>query len=135
MDVSFVVLAYLVGMAVDWILQLDWQATNKSRWSKNDHKWVSTAAVVSHSFVYALVTTLVVVLLLNLIPEFWLLFLTFFLTHTVIDTRIPVKWIMKHIKRMSDKQITDYKNYGFMHIGIDHRLHELVIVVLGFIVT
>jgi amino acid transporter len=135
MNVSFVVLAYLVGMAVDWILQLDWQATNKSRWGRDDNKWVSVAAVVSHSFVYALITTLAVVLLLNLIPEFWFIFLTFFVTHTLIDTRIPVKWIMKYIKRMSDEQIADYQNYSFMHIGIDHRLHELVIVVLGFMVT
>ena len=134
MNVAFVVLAYLVGMAVDWILQVNWQAFNKSRWDKEDNKWVSAAAVLSHSLVYALVTSLAVLLPLGMMVDFWLVFAVLLVTHTLIDTRVPVKWIMKHIKRMTDEQIADYQNFGFMHIGIDHRLHELVIVVLGFIV-
>lgn len=35
---------------------------------------------------------------------------------------------------MTDKQINYFQNYGFMHIGIDHRLHELVLLILAFIV-
>jgi hypothetical protein len=60
-------------------------------------------------------------------------FFVLLITHIIIDTRIPVKWIMR-FKGMSWEQINDYQTYGFMHIGIDHRLHELVLLVMAFIV-
>lgn len=134
MNVEFVILSYLIGMAADWILQVDWQARNKSKWDKNDNKKISAIAVISHSLIYAVVTSFSVLLLMNYMRVFWIVFLTLFISHTFIDTRIPVKWIMRHIKRMKPEQIYDYQNYGFMHIGIDHRLHEMVIVILGFII-
>ena len=34
---------------------------------------------------------------------------------------------------MSREQIDDHVNFGFMHIGIDHRLHELVILILSIV--
>ena len=57
---------------------------------------------------------------------------TLFITHAIIDSRIPVKWIMR-LKGMTKEQINDYIGYGFMHIGIDHRLHELVIFILSIV--
>lgn len=35
---------------------------------------------------------------------------------------------------MTDDQINDTANFGFMHIGIDHRLHEAVILILALII-
>jgi len=62
-----------------------------------------------------------------------MIFWTLFISHAIIDTRIPVKWIMR-FKGMSKEQIYDYQNYGFMHIGIDHRLHEIILLGLAMFV-
>ena len=56
-NVEFLVIAYFVGLFVDWIFQWNWQAINKSKWSKNDNKLLSFCAVISHSVIYAMFTT------------------------------------------------------------------------------
>jgi len=56
-NVDFLVVAYFVGMFVDWVFQWNWQAFNKSKWSKQDNKILSISAVTSHSFIYAVFTT------------------------------------------------------------------------------
>ena len=38
------------------------------------------------------------------------------------------------LKGMTNDEINDYKNYGFMHLGIDHRLHEIVLVILSLFI-
>lgn len=134
-NVEFLIVTYLVGLFVDWIFQLDWQATNKSKWGKNDDKVLSLLALITHSIVYAFGTTLFVNIIIDLKSTYnvIIMLLTLCISHAIIDTRIPVKAIMK-FKGMSDEQINDYTNYGFMHIGIDHRLHELVIISLSLII-
>jgi len=57
-NVEFLVIAYFVGLFVDWIFQWNWQAINKSKWSKNDNKLLSFCAVISHSVIYAMFTRL-----------------------------------------------------------------------------
>lgn len=133
-NVEFLIVTYLIGLSVDWILQFDWQAVNKSKWSKDDNKKESTWALLSHAFLYAMWTTGLVNILIDLtIIQCLIVIIILFITHAIIDTRIPVKWIMK-FKGMRDEQINDYTNYGFMHIGIDHRLHELVILILSIFI-
>ena len=51
-NVDFLVIAYFIGMFVDWTFQWNWQAINKSKWSKGDNKLLSFCAVTSHSFIY-----------------------------------------------------------------------------------
>ena len=65
-NVEFLVVTYLVGLFVDWVFQLEWQATNKSKWGKNDDKALSFIALLSHSMVYATLTSDIVALLLKL---------------------------------------------------------------------
>jgi hypothetical protein len=132
-NVEFLVVSHFVGLFVDWIFQWQWQALNKSKWSKDDNKKLSFIAVLTHSFIYAFLTTLVTVCLTNNWQNFMLIFLAFFVSHMIIDTRIPVKYIMR-FKGLSWENIYDYQNYGFMHVGIDHRLHELVNFVLAMFV-
>ena len=133
-NVEFLVVTYLVGLFVDWVFQFDWQAANKSKWGNNDNKIKSFNALFSHSLVYAFITTSIVTFIVKLnIVQNIIMLITLFITHAIIDSRIPVKAIMK-FKQMSDEQINDYVNYGFMHIGIDHRLHELVILILSIII-
>ena len=132
MNIEFLVISYFVGLFVDWIFQSDWQASNKSKWDKSDNKLNSFSAVISHSAVYAILTTYIVIFCTNISNiNAVIMILVLFITHMIIDTRIPVKYIMK-LKGMSDDQINDHVRYGFLHIGIDHRLHELVLFILSF---
>jgi hypothetical protein len=132
-NVNFLVIAYIVSLFVDWVIQWQWQAMNKSKWSKSDNKLLSCWAVTSHSFIYAILTTLITLYLIKDWSHVWLVFLVLFISHIVIDTRIVIKWIMR-FKGMTWEQIYDYQNYGFMHIGIDHRLHEIVLLMLAICV-
>lgn len=133
MNLEFLILSYFVSLFVDWVFQWEWQALNKSKWGKRDDKWRSFDAVLGHSMTYAALTTIITFLLLRNFSHVLLVYFVLLITHTIIDTRIPVKYIMR-FKGMSWEQINDYQNYGFMHIGIDHRLHELVLLVLSFMV-
>ncbi len=132
-NINFLVISYFIGLFVDWIFQWDWQAINKSKWSKGDDKFISVLAVTSHSAVYAIITTFAVLYLMQDFTHTTLVLIVLFISHAIIDTRLLVKLIMK-FKGMSDNQINDYQNYGFMHIGIDHRLHELVLLILSLII-
>lgn len=133
-NVEFLVVTYFIGLFVDWVFQLQWQATNKSKWGKNDDKALSFIALISHSIVYATLTNGIVALLLKLNSrDMCIMTIILFISHAIIDTRIPVKAIMR-FKGMTEDQINDHTNYGFMHIGIDHRLHELVILILSIII-
>ena len=134
MNIEFLVISYFVGLFVDWIFQSDWQASNKSKWEKSDNKLNSFSAVISHSSVYAILTTYIVIFCTNISNiNAVIMILVLFITHMIIDTRIPVKYIMK-LKGMSEDQINDHVRYGFLHIGIDHRLHEMVLFILSFFI-
>lgn len=133
MNIKFLVVSYFIGLFVDWIFQSNWEATNKSKWAKNDNKFKSFNAVVSHSLVYSILTTFFTLVLINQLNPSLLVFIVLFTTHALIDTRIPVVWIMR-LKGMSEWQIKDYTNYGFMYIGIDHRLHEMVLLILSLFI-
>lgn len=133
-NIEYLVVTYFISLFVDWIFQTDWQAANKSKWSKNDNKNISLIALSSHSLIYASITSLIVFIILGLnTMQYVITIITLFITHLIIDTRIPVKWIMRK-KDMTYDQINDTTNYGFMHIGIDHRLHEAVIFILALII-
>jgi hypothetical protein len=135
-NLEFLVVTYFVSLFVDWIFQWEWQASNKSNWGIKDKKVFSKGfmALITHSAIYAIITTVIVSLLIGLSDtESDIMLAVLYVTHILIDSRIPVKNIMK-FKGMSDEQINDYTNYGFMHIGIDHRLHELVILVLSIFI-
>lgn len=133
LNLKFLVVSYIIGLFVDWIFQWSWQANHKSRWGKDDNKLFSLLAVSSHALVYALLTSFFTLLIIGKLSAFLVVFTTMFITHAIIDTRIPVKYLMR-FKGMSWDQIHDYQNWGFMHIGIDHRLHEIVLLALAMFV-
>lgn len=133
-NIEFLVVTYFVALFIDWVFQFEWQASNKSKWNVNDDKRLSLKALLSHSLIYSLSTSIIVYYLLVLdLTQFTIIFIILLVSHSIIDTRIPVKAIMK-FKGMSEEQINDITNYGFMHIGIDHRLHELVIFILSIFI-
>lgn len=131
-NTDFLIVTYIVSLFIDWVFQSQWQAMNKSKWNKTDRKGISFLALFSHSIIYAVLTTGIVTGIFPQINSI-LVLSVLFLSHFIIDTRIPVKRILK-LKGMTDEQISDTLNYGFMHIGIDHRLHEFTLLVLSFFV-
>jgi hypothetical protein len=141
-NIEFLVIAYFVTLFIDWVFQWNWQAFNKSKWSRKDNIFTSWLALFSHSFIYTILSTIIIFGILTGNVN-WLFadcptnivttFITLLVSHIIIDTRIPVKWIMR-FKGMSREQINDIQNFGFMHIGIDHRLHELVLLILAMFV-
>lgn len=111
-NIEYLVVTYFVSLFVDWVFQTDWQATNKSKWDKNDNKKISLIALSSHSLIYASITSLIVFIILGLNNmQYIITIITLFITHLIIDTRIPVKWIMRK-KDMTDDQINDTANLG-----------------------
>lgn len=134
MNTDFLIVSYIVGMFVDWVFQTNYQAFNKSKWGANDNKFYSLGALCRHSLTYSFITTIVVTVILNLSRHFALLmYIVLLLSHAIIDTRIPVKFILK-LKGLSKEQINDSVNFGYLHIGVDQRLHELVLLVLAFFI-
>lgn len=133
-DIDYLIVTYIVSLFVDWIFQTEWQAINKSKWNKNDNREISLIALSSHSMIYASITSLIVFIILKLNHmQYIITIITLFISHFIIDSRIPVKWIMRR-KGMTYEQINDTVNYGFMHIGIDQRLHEVVIFILALFI-
>lgn len=130
-NIEYLVVLYFISLFVDWIFQWQWQATNKSKWGDEDNLDKSFIALLSHSVIYALLSTTLLSLLVDINALQWVVtYVVLLLSHLVIDSRAPVKVIMK-FKGMTEEQINDYQNYGFMHIGIDHRLHELALLMLA----
>lgn len=134
-NIKFLIIAYIVGMAVDWILQFESQAVNKSKWYKGCNWKLSLSALLTHSFIYAGFTEVLTYYLgcFKATSSCIIVVSVLFITHAIIDTRIPVKKIMK-FKGMSEEQINDHVNFGFMHIGIDQRLHEIVLLILALFI-
>lgn len=133
-NIKFLVVTYFISMFVDWIFQWDWQAVNKSKWSNGNNYILSGIALLTHSLVYTVLTCFPLIFIFDLdYSKFSLIWDVLFISHIIIDTRIPVKWIMR-FKGVSKEQINDTKTFGFMHIGIDHRLHEMVLLILAMFI-
>jgi hypothetical protein len=132
-NTQFLVVSYFVSLFIDWILQWQWQAVYKSKWDKDDDKSKSRIALITHSIIYGFLTSAITCFLIQDKSHYLMICVILTITHGIIDTRIPVKYIMR-FKGMSWDQIKDYNTYGFMHIGIDHRLHELVLLILSLFI-
>ena len=104
-NINYLIVTYIVSLFVDWIFQTEWQAINKSKWNKNDNKKISLIALSSHSMIYASITSLIVFIILRLNhAQYIITIITLFISHFIIDSRIPVKWIMRR-KGMTYEQI------------------------------
>lgn len=134
MNVEFLVCAYFISLFVDWIFQDQFQAMNKSNWNK-DNAFFAVSALWGHSIIY-MGGTIFGLWLCSLFGasfkvETWFVPVLFF-SHAAIDNRYPVKFIMR-LKGITEEQIKDPR-MDFMHIGIDHRLHEMVLLIMAFFV-
>ena len=132
-NIKFLIICYLISKIADWIFQSQWQADHKSKWNKQDDKLDSTDAAFTHSIIYSGVTTIGLLIFYGYFPTYIMVLCVLFFTHLFIDTRIPVKWIMR-VKGLTKEQIADVQNTGFLQIGIDQRLHEFVILILALFI-
>jgi len=123
MNLEFLVVALLVSKLVDWIFQTQWQAENKTR------KW---DALYTHSLMYSGLTSLFLTVIIRASYAYVSVFMILFLSHIVIDDRWIVKRIMM-FKGMTKHQVYS-KEYGWLELGIDQRLHELVILGMALVI-
>ena len=104
---ELLVWALIAHVVADWLLQTDWMAVNKVN--------LRHPAGYVHAGVYTL-------FMLPLFP--WFLALLIGVTHLFIDTRGPVHWWMRNIKRVSSGA---YATTGFVESAVDQAFHVVVL--------
>ncbi len=116
---ELLVWALIAHVVADWLLQTDWMAVNKVN--------LRHPAGYVHAGVYTL-------FMLPLFP--WSLALLIGVTHLFIDTRGPVHWWMRTVKRMPPTDSSGrpgtrrpgaYANTGFLESAVDQAFHVVVL--------
>lgn len=107
-------------VVADWLLQTDWMAVNKVN--------LRHPAGYVHAAVYTL-------FMLPLFP--WTLALLIGVTHLFIDTRGPVHWWIRTVKRMplgasgtqqpGAPKSSAYAKFGFLESAVDQAFHVVVL--------
>jgi len=123
MNLEFLVVALVIGKVVDWIFQSQHQAENKTK-----NFW----DLFEHSLCYSIVTTILVAILLSSPLNGDILWIGLLITHMIIDNRMFVRFIM-YCKGLTWEQ-TGSPEYAWLQLGIDQRLHDVVILVIAFII-
>lgn len=108
--------AVLAGHFIgDWIIQTDWQAANKmNSWKANQQH------MLGYHLTLAAFTTLTgsVALVLAALVVSWM-------THSVIDRRWPVIWLMQHTGSRPFSQTT------FGVVAVDQAIHLTILVLIA----
>lgn len=104
---ELLVWALIAHVVADWLLQTDWMAVNKVN--------LRHPAGYVHAGVYT-------IFMLPLFP--WVLALLIGVTHLFIDTRGPVHWWMRNIKRVSP---STNATTGFVESAVDQAFHVVVL--------
>jgi len=124
-NLEFLVVALVVGRAVDWIFQSTDQARNKT---------TNLGYLFDHSLWYALLT-LGTVVLINGYPKGNIslyILIVLIISHMIIDNRMIVKMIM-YLKGMTWEE-SGSKEYEWLQRGIDQHLHDVVILFIAMVV-
>ena len=104
---ELLVWALVAHVVADWLFQTDWMAVNKVN--------LRHPAGYVHAGVYTL-------FMLPLFP--WSLALLIGLTHLFIDTRGPVHWWMRNVKRMLPGTSVAT---AFLESAVDQAFHVVVL--------
>lgn len=116
---ELLVWALIAHVVADWLLQTDWMAVNKIN--------LRHPAGYIHAGVYTL-------FMLPLFP--WAIALLIGVTHLFIDTRGPVHWWMRTVKRIplgggtelpSAQQPSAYAKLGFVESAVDQAFHVVIL--------
>ncbi len=119
-NLEFLVVALIIGRAVDWIFQTKYQAENKTH---------NVIELLEHSLWYATLTYFGVVLVTGTIFSMSIVFPALVISHIIIDNRFLVKLIM-YVKGLTWVEVNS-KKYAWLQIGIDQRLHDIVILLIA----
>lgn len=98
--------AFVAHLAADWLFQTEWMVIHKVN--------LRHPAGYVHATVYALFMALVFPPLIALLIG---------VTHLLVDTRVPVRWWMRVVKRMGE----DSPGTGAVEMGVDQVFHIMVI--------
>lgn len=125
MNLEFLVVALIIAKVVDWIFQTQWQAENKTK---------NIQALLDHCFTYSIITIWILILLgiLHIGIVTGIIWIILLISHILIDDRTLVKQIMM-LKGLTRYQVHS-KEYGWLQIGIDQRLHELTILAIALVI-
>jgi len=105
------ILAHLLG---DWILQTEWQATNKM------HNW---RAMLAHVAVYHLVLCIALLLWFGPSDPFvYIVVVSLAVTHAFIDRRWPIIALMRALRATREREPE-----GWLVIIIDQCVHVLLL--------
>lgn len=108
LQTQLLVWSLVIHVVADWMLQTEWMATNK-RSLRSPAAWVHSG---SHF-----------VLLLLIFPVIPALFAS--VLHLLIDTRVPLRWWMIHIKRIEPASPV----MNSLQIWMDQMMHICVLAV------
>lgn len=106
--------AFVAHLAADWLFQTEWMVIYKVN--------LRHPAGYVHAAVYTLFMALVfpppIAILIGV-------------THLLVDTRVPVRWWMRVVKRMAEGS----PSAGAVEMGVDQVLHIMVIAFFALMVT
>jgi hypothetical protein len=98
--------AFVAHLAADWLFQTEWMVIHKVN--------LRHPAGYVHAAIYALFMALVFPPLIAVVIG---------VTHLLVDTRVPVRWWMRVVKRMA----ADSPSAGAVEMGVDQVFHIMVI--------
>ncbi len=127
MNLEFLVVALIISKAIDWVFQTKWQAENKTH---------NLEALFEHCIWYATLTTMITFgLVFSTFLQYTILnvFMILFVTHMIIDTRLPSKLIMM-IKGLTWEEANS-KEYAWLDLELDQILHTLVILYIASVIV
>ena len=106
--------AFVAHLAADWLFQTEWMVIHKVN--------LRHPAGYVHATVYALFMALVFPPLIAVLIG---------ITHLLVDTRVPVRWWMRVVKRMAE----DSPGTGAVEMGVDQVFHIMVIAFFALMLT
>lgn len=108
LQTQLLVWALFVHVVADWLLQTEWMALNK-RDLRNPAAWVHSGShFVLLLLIFPVIPALVVAVL-----------------HMLIDTRVPLRWWMVHVKRIAPGSPV----MSTLEIWMDQMFHVTVLAV------
>ena len=106
--------ALVAHLAADWLFQTEWMVIHKVN--------LRHPAGYVHAAVYALFMALVFPPLIAVVIG---------VTHLLVDTRAPVRWWMRVVKRMA----AGSPGAGAVEMGVDQVFHIMVIAFFALVMT
>jgi hypothetical protein len=110
---ELLVWAIVIHIVADWLLQTEWMAANKTD-LRHPAGWVHAG---SYALLMALIFPLGAVLLIGV-------------AHLLIDTRVPVTWWLRVVKRVREEQRSP-----ILEMAVDQSFHVVILAIAALLLT